>query len=119
MIKEEMASVMDKVFSECNTLRAQGQAEYANSLNAFGNFNRLSEMLGISREKVLLVFSMKHWDGILSYINGHKSQRENVRGRINDLIVYMCLLRGMIEENDSNTPQTIEAIRNSSPMEEI
>jgi len=47
-----------------------------------------------------MVYLLKHIDGISSYVKGHKSQRENVRGRLTDAIVYLCLLWGMVEEND-------------------
>lgn len=94
---------MTTVFDECHKLRGHGQAEYAHKdENAFANFERVGERLNISREKVLMVYTEKHWDGIASYVNGHKSQREDVRGRINDMIVYLCLLRGMVEERKND-----------------
>lgn len=98
MNQAEMQKEMAIVFTECESLRAAGQKEYAGGEDAFGNFNRLAKLLQIPREKVLLTFMMKHVDGIFAYVNGHKSQREDVRGRINDTIVYLCLLRGMIDE---------------------
>jgi len=101
MTQDEMADVMLTVFAECNDLRGAGQEEYAHHLsNAFANFDRLAEDLGMDRKMVLWVYAMKHRDGIAAYIKGHKSQREDVRGRINDLIVYLCLLRGMIDEEE-------------------
>ena len=103
MTRDELNSVMENVFSECNELRFAGQKEYARSeKNAFGNFERIAfwmEGMTITRESVLLVYALKHLDGILSYVGGHTSQREDVRGRINDFVVYMTILRGMIEEN--------------------
>tara|TARA_R110002012_G_scaffold4465_2_gene20621 strand:+ start:266 stop:538 length:273 start_codon:yes stop_codon:yes gene_type:complete len=79
--------------------RDQGQKEYAHDENnVFANFERSSSLLNISREKSLMIFLLKHIDGISAYIKGHKSQREDVRGRITDAIVYLCLLRGMIED---------------------
>ena len=48
---------------------------------------------------------MKHIDGIIAYINGHESQRESITGRINDAIVYLCILRGMVEE--ATTPGSV------------
>lgn len=102
MKKSEMAEVMDQVFKECGGLREAGQQEYAHKdEEAFANFNRVAERLGIDRKAVLMVYAEKHIDGIHSFIKGHKSQREDVRGRINDVIVYMCLLRGMIEEDQT------------------
>ena len=103
MTQADMADVMAHVFEECSALRGAGQKEYAHlESNAFANFERLATDLEMDRKKVLWVYAMKHRDGIASYIKGHKSQREDVRGRINDLIVYMCLLRGMIDEEEKN-----------------
>src|SRR5690606_21368639 len=59
---------------------------------------KLSRELGISREAVLWTYAMKHKDGIASWLRGHRSQREDVRGRIADLMVYLCLLWAMIED---------------------
>jgi len=50
-----------------------------------------------------MVYLLKHIDGIMAYINGHKSQREGVDGRITDAIVYLLLLRGMVEDNETKT----------------
>ena len=80
-------------------MRAAGQKEYARKENnAFANFERIAENLKLTREQVLLTYLLKHVDGICSYVDGYKSQREDVRGRITDAIVYLCLLWGM--QND-------------------
>ena len=82
-------------------MRAAGQKEYARkSNNAFANFERVSDYIDSTREKVLMVYLLKHIDGISSFVNGHKSQREDVRGRLTDAIVYLCLLWGMINEEE-------------------
>jgi hypothetical protein len=81
-------------------VRAAGQKEYARkNNNAFANFERVGKNLDLSREDVLLVYLLKHIDGICSFVKGHKSQREDVRGRITDAIVYLCLLWGMVEHD--------------------
>ena len=54
-----------------------------------------------------MVYLLKHIDGISSFVNGHKSQREDVRGRITDVIVYLCLLWGMIEEDENKSHNVI------------
>lgn len=77
----------------------QGQVEYANDPdNIFASFDRISSQLGLTREQVLLVYALKHWDGIVSYVNGHRSQREDIRGRIKDLRMYLALLWGMVDD---------------------
>tara|TARA_R100001594_G_scaffold2143_3_gene8768 strand:+ start:325 stop:471 length:147 start_codon:yes stop_codon:yes gene_type:complete len=46
-----------------------------------------------------MTYLLKHVDGVVSYVDGHKSQREDVRGRLTDIIVYLMLLWGMIDED--------------------
>lgn len=99
MTREQLAAVMDRVFEECRALRDAGQKEYARrEENALANFERVAERVGVSREKVLMVYLEKHMDGIHAWITGHRSQRESVKGRINDAIVYLTILRGMVED---------------------
>ena len=94
-------------------MRAAGQKEYARKQNnAFANFERIGDNLNLSREKVLLVYLLKHMDGIIAHVDGHSSQREDVRGRITDAIVYLCLLWGMIEDDS-------EKSRNQRYLEQI
>lgn len=102
MTRAEMSLVFEKVWSEIGVLREAGQKEYAHrEENAFANFERVGESLGMSRERVLMVYLLKHLDGISAYTQGHRSQREDVRGRINDAIVYLLLLRGMVDEKET------------------
>ena len=104
MTRAEMARVMERVFAECNAVRGEGQKEYARrDDSAFANFERIAERLGLDRKQVLMVYFEKHVDGVHSHIEGHTSQREDVRGRIKDAITYLCLLRGMIDEDEGET----------------
>ena len=92
---------MKKIQTEINETRKSGQNEYAHDRdNVFANFERIGDALNISREKVLMIYLLKHVDGIKAYVNGYQSQREDVRGRITDIIVYLMLLWGMIESSD-------------------
>lgn len=103
MTRDEMAEVMRTMYEEEQLAREAGQQEYAhNEDNAFANFQRLAADLKTDQKKVLWIYFRKHLDGILAYINGHKSQREDVRGRIKDARVYLALLRGMIEDEDAS-----------------
>jgi|TARA_R100001530_G_scaffold101662_1_gene70705 hypothetical protein len=96
-----MKQLSEKIWKELQQARDAGQKEYAHhNDNVFANFERVAERLNISPKKVLMVYLLKHIDGITAYIEGHKSQREDVRGRITDSIVYLILLWGMIEEEN-------------------
>jgi hypothetical protein len=99
MKKLEFDKIFRGMIKEVKSTRDSGQKEYAHTEdNVFANFERVAEGLNISREQALMVYLMKHMDGINAWIKGHKSQREDVSGRIKDAIVYLCLLWGMSEE---------------------
>lgn len=127
MTKTEFAALLDRIQEEERVVREAGQKEYAHDEdNCFRNFEAAASDLGIEREKVLMVFARKHWDGICAWVNGHKSQREDVRGRIKDLRMYLALLWGMMEEPISiesspccSYPDYISALMDAERLSEI
>ena len=93
----------NEILPSINSMRDAGQKEYAHDVDEiFANFHRIAEDMDIDRKKVLMTYFLKHVDGINAFIKGHKSQREDVTGRITDCIVYLMLLWGMITEERSN-----------------
>jgi hypothetical protein len=44
---------------------------------------------------------IKHIDGLCAYVDGHHSQREDVRGRLTDIQVYCRLFWGMVEDKEN------------------
>lgn len=98
--RADVAKLMDEIFARCQATRESGQKEYAHDeANALANFERLAGDLALPREKVLWVYLKKHLDGVLAWINGHRSQREDVRGRIMDIIVYLILLWAIVDDS--------------------
>ncbi len=94
-----MLKTIDDVMAIVKQTHIQGQKEYAHDEeNVFANFERVGSNLNIDKEKALLVYFLKHVDGICSYFDGHKMQRDSLKGRITDAIVYLCLLWGMDDE---------------------
>ena len=101
MKHREMIALIDSILGRVKTMHTEGQKEYAmNKDNVFANFERIANQTGNSKEMVLWIYLMKHIDGIASHIKGHVSQRENVKGRLTDAIVYLCILWGMIESKE-------------------
>ena len=100
---DEMSNLMDRVIiPEIKQTRASGQAEYARTDgDVLANFKRIGKSLDMNPDKVIAVYLLKHMDGIISHIDGHKSQRENVTGRLTDVIVYCCLLWASVEDNNN------------------
>lgn len=97
---KDFVEIQQAINGEASNLTQAGQKEYArDGGNALANFDRIAEMLnipGVTPEVVLLVYFLKHVDGILSYVGGHKSQRESVKGRIFDCRNYLDLLFAMV-----------------------
>jgi len=92
-----------EIITQVNEAREAGQQEYAHDQdNIFANFDRVGSLLSIGSEKTLMVYLLKHIDGITAYLDGLKSQREDVRGRIKDAIVYLMLLWAMVEEKNND-----------------
>ena len=91
--------IQEEILPQVLRTRDEGQKEYAHEVNnVFANFERIAKALETSREKVLMVYLLKHIDGISAYTKGHRSQREDVTGRITDAIVYLMLLWAMVVE---------------------
>ena len=102
MTTEEFNNLLDnEIIPKITAMRNAGQKEYAQDKDEiFANFIKTSTQLNIPSDKALMVFLLKHIDGICAYLKGHKSQREHVTGRIADAIVYLMLLWGMIKEQE-------------------
>ena len=76
--------------------RTKGR-EYANSDDQLANFKRLGKQLGLSPEKVIMVYMTKHLDSIHSYVrNPEQDLSEPIDGRIDDAILYLILLKASI-----------------------
>ena len=104
MNNKEFTYLLEQVIiPSVHATRQSGGEEYArDGENIFANFERVSDSLEISVEECIMVYSLKHIDGIIAHVQGTTSQREDVRGRITDLIVYMSLLWAYIVKDDSD-----------------
>lgn len=101
MTKDQFDTLFVSIIDQVQATRDDGQKEYAHDkANVFANFERTAKQLNTTRDKVLMTFLIKHMDGIVAYINGHTSQREDIRGRIKDAIVYLILYWAMIESQE-------------------
>ena len=74
---KQLDKIIKKQLKQILQTRNDGQKEYARDIdNVFANFQRVGKYVGISQEQVLMVYLLKHIDGIMAYINGHKSQEK-------------------------------------------
>lgn len=99
MNKSEFLKHVVYVTDVLTSLSKTKGAEYAGNDNAFANFERLSDQLGLTREQVLMVYLTKHLDGINNWIKTRKEFSEPIEGRIEDAILYLMLLHAMVKES--------------------
>ena len=100
MTTEEFKNLFqNEIMPAIGDMRDAGQKEYAQDIDEiFANFHRIAEAMETDRKKVLMIYLLKHVDGISAFVKGHESQREDITGRITDCIVYLMLLWGMVKE---------------------
>jgi hypothetical protein len=112
MNTEQFRQTIDELHKRLVDLTASKGEEYKRREdNQFANFERGAAALGLTREQVLLVYASKHYDSIVTYVKDHASGRpagnyaEPITGRIDDLILYMLLFRGMVEDAELATDE--------------
>lgn len=85
-------------------LLQQKGAAYSGDADAFANFKRNGEKLGLSRFHIWAVYCGKHLDAIFGAIRRNPSApvdpSEGMEGRIDDAINYLELLSGMLRESE-------------------
>lgn len=100
MTNLEFYDIMNKTFSQCLALAKSKGADYTKgSLDALANFKEGGRSLAVPPEKVCWIFMNKHYQAITNYVRtGGQSESEPIDGRIDDLINYLVLLKGIIVE---------------------
>ena len=96
LTEREAQEVYETLRDEEQRMIEVAREEYSSGVNVFANFNRAAERLGISPEKVLMVYLLKHMDGVISWVNGREETREGIEDRIKDLRNYLGLLYQMV-----------------------
>ena len=117
----EMTDLLeDVIIPTIRSTRTDGQKEYARtSDDVLANFKRIGEAIELSHDKVIAVYLLKHLDGVMAYIDGHTSQREDVRGRLTDAITYLCILWASVEDNNQSQTKEVPNENNSHKQRKL
>lgn len=105
IIRHDLPDVADDTFREMAKLGTLKGGEYAHGDDRLDNFRRNGEALGLPMEVIWAVYAAKHWDAVTQYVSdlnkGIKRERlEGIRGRIDDLLVYLVLFKCMVIERE-------------------
>lgn len=82
-------------------LRQNKGAEYTRGdADVLANFKRVASGVGLSPLQVWWVYFHKHVDALASFVRtGAEASDEGIEGRVDDLQVYLDLVRGLIAEH--------------------
>lgn len=97
--------------NECMPLmKGKGEA-YSGQDDKLGNFKRIAKKYHITPFLVWAIFFGKHLDALDAWLRGEYKDTEPIEGRINDIINYGFLLRGLIKDTVENIKEIEDANR--------
>jgi hypothetical protein len=111
MNTQDLDQLVQSTFAEINRLLVVKGGEYANSEDRLANFKRGAALTGATPLQVLFIYMSKHYDAVASFVQSSakgqtRPSSEPIEGRLDDLINYCLLAKGLIGE----MPKTIEHI---------
>lgn len=107
MKTEEFRKLIDDTFAQVVTLCETKGHEYSGDHDRLLNFKRNATALELLPSTIWAVYAAKHWDAIMQHLkdlqSGHyRKLSEPIEGRIDDLILYALLLKGLLSEARGN-----------------
>lgn len=110
MNQSDMDIILRTSFSAIEQLMATKGNEYAGNSDRLANFRRQAIALGLRPEQIWAVYAAKHWDAIQSYVKNLSAETrpvlsEPIEGRIDDLLTYLLLFKGMLAEGKGKVIQ--------------
>jgi hypothetical protein len=97
MTHKDFQEVLDGTFDEIKRLSTTKGKDYANE-DRLSHFKDQAELWGITPLQLWGVFAGKHWMAIANYVKRGKLESEPIESRIDDEILYLILLKGLILE---------------------
>jgi hypothetical protein len=107
MRRDEFRTLMKVTYTNLLDLNNTKGSDYAGDEDALANFKEQAASLGLTPEAVWGVYAGKHWSAIMTFIRKGEVQSEPIEGRIDDLLLYLLLLKGLIF--DARPAGTLEA----------
>jgi hypothetical protein len=100
--------IIKETFDNILHLRRIKGAEYSEEGDALANFRRNGADMTLPMEMIWRVFAGKHWDAVSQHVRDISSGitrilSEPIEGRIDDLIMYLCLLKAILCERRCQT----------------
>jgi hypothetical protein len=106
MQREEFDRFRDEVYRGIVGLNATKGHDYAGEEDALVNFKEAADELGVSPYTIWFVYFHKHWSAIRTFLREGQVESEAIEGRIDDAILYLFLLRGLIFDAEPQLAQS-------------
>lgn len=119
MTRKEFQMLMTEQFDRLLEINNRKGHDYAGDSDALDNFKRHAGNLNLTPEQIWAVYASKHWDAVITYCREGAVASEPIEGRIDDALLYLFLLRGLVEERNQRNvfatqPETQEMITTRS-----
>jgi hypothetical protein len=98
MNRDEFQALMSDTFKRLLDLNRTKGADYAGREDALSNFKRQGQTLGVAPELIWAIYASKHFDAIMAYCRDGEVASEPIEGRIEDMLLYLFLLVGLVAE---------------------
>lgn len=103
MNNKDFEALVKDTFAECERIMSGKGHEYAGSEDRLANFKRGAVLTGATSLQVALIYLSKHYESIAAYVKKDaagqaQSLSEPIGGRLDDLINYCLLMKGLIHE---------------------
>lgn len=103
MKKDKFLNLVDELLKESTDVFSKKSVEYQKGENVFSNFEENAKDIGLSKYQVWSIYFNKHIRSILNAIksnpnNPDENLVEPLKSRIIDIIVYLLLLYGMLND---------------------
>jgi hypothetical protein len=114
MNTQDLDQLVQSTFAEINRLLVVKGGEYANSEDRLANFKRGAALTGATPLQVLFIYMSKHYDAVASFVQSSakgqvRPSSEPIEGRLDDLINYCLLAKGLIGEMHTAGKGIVEA----------
>lgn len=103
MNTKELDMLVNQTFADIKRLLVVKGGEYANAEDRLANFKRGAGLTGCTPLQVLFIYMSKHYDAVASFAQTSakgeaRPSSEPIEGRLDDLINYCLLAKGLIAE---------------------
>ena len=103
MDQARFEQLVDQTIENIRHLLVVKGGEYAGSEDRLANFKRGAALVGVTPMQCLMIYMSKHYDAVSTFVRDEaagksRPRSEPIEGRIDDLINYCLLLKGLVRE---------------------